>query len=145
MAPKNPVLSYRKALLAETKPFPLPSVPSREKESKAIFVLTAQEDKIRENIRYRIYDFCFDLVYDEAPKSSIMQYIRVLDLPPHRFFNRGHWENTMVHGHWSHEPRGLALLRVCKSIYHEVFFRFYWFHVPNLILSDGDIQVEISL
>ncbi|OJD35362.1 ataxin-2-like protein [Diplodia corticola] len=121
--------SYREALL--TRP--------RQKQSKANFVFTVQDDNIRENIRYRIYDFCFDIVYDDALRPSIMQYIRVLYLPPHPLFNRENWEKTMVHRHWSHKPRGLALLRVASNIYREVFFRFYWFHLPNWALPFGDI------
>lgn len=117
-----------------------PTEPKRPPLSTANFIFTAEDDEVRENIRYRIYDFCFDIEYDEILRPTIMQYIRVLDLPPHPYFNREQWKKTMVHRHWSHKPRGLALLRVSMTIHREAFFRFYWFHFPNWILPKGDVM-----
>lgn len=117
-----------------------PTEPKRPPLSTANFIFTAEDDDIRENIRYRIYDFCFDIEYDKILRPTIMQYIRVLDLPPHPYFNREQWKKTMVHRHWSHKPRGLALLGVSMTIHREAFFRFYWFHFPNWILPKGDVM-----
>ncbi|KAH7052218.1 hypothetical protein B0J12DRAFT_67549 [Macrophomina phaseolina] len=99
------------------------------------WVLCVDDKRIRENVRYRIYDYCFDITYDDDPSPLVMQYIRKWYPQPHSLFNRESWQRSMVFRSWSHEPRGFALFAVSPTIGRESLYRFYWFHFPNFTFS----------
>lgn len=99
------------------------------------FIFCADDDQVRENVRYRIYDSCFCIRYDDDPSPLVTQYIRNWDPPPHPLFNKDSWRDTMVFRPWKHEPQGLALFRVSRTIGWESFYRFYWFHFSNFVIE----------